>query len=600
MEINYFDITKFLDQQEITYKPTPDERQLIINCPVCGKADKVYINTVAYTDDQSKEHPIGMWDCKSASCQEKGNWWQFRKQFTQPDKKKVNMVTDKLVQYYVSRLPSHPKLIEYLHGRGFSDKTIAYFNLGVDDLGRITAPVKCNGKFVGVQKKNMNYEAEMLEYQQKKDLNQKCTKPAPWTWIGEPGVFNSEVIDEVLVTEPSELLLHEGLWDTMASYEYGMKYVIGVPGASNRKSSWIDQIKKVSKFYICYDNDIGGQKGATELASRLTTGKCRNVVLPFNDMNKCLQEQVPLKDITDIIDNAVQFEVSGMYHTSHFNAQISEEYFNLGTVKGLATGHKKFDELTRGLKGGQLVVISGLTSTGKTSFVMNSALRYAQAGAPVGIFCLESRTPKVQLDLLIQANKGVPQIQTPEDLQNELEKKLFPLPMYWFSDRDLDRGLHKELALEKIKQLRDRYGVKVIIIDNMEFLAAADRSHKNLAEKFWLLVNDLKTAAKSLDVCIIAVAALNREGSKQFGYSDDKQQVPFRVRTRPSMTQLKNSSAIEQYANFIVFVHRDVRPDASDQDKALVELVIAKNRYNGKTGVVECLYDTATCDYKEL
>ena len=367
MNTNETDILKFFKANEITHKETPDNRQFIIACPVCGKEDHCYVNKETYADGSGKEHPAGMWDCKAGSCQANGNWWQLRKNYMQAEKKnKVNPVSDQLVKYYKSRLSSYPKYIEYLHGRGYSDSTIDHFDIGVDDQGRITLPVKREGKYVGVQKKNMNYDNEMLEYLRKKDTGTLATNekaPAPWVWYGEPWIFNDDVIAEVLQREkdqnkPSEVLVHEGAWDVIASYEYGLRFVIGVPGANNKgklgQVSWVDELKDIKKFYVCYDNDSAGQHGAKELASRLGANRCRNVKLPFNDMNKCFKEGVPYEEILALMDAGEEFETTGMYSAEYFEEEIVDEFFNHGKMRGYSSGYTKFDALTRGFSPAQI------------------------------------------------------------------------------------------------------------------------------------------------------------------------------------------------------------------------------------------------------
>jgi replicative DNA helicase len=229
---------------------------------------------------------------------------------------------------------------------------------------------------------------------------------------------------------------------------------------------------------------------------------------------------------------------------------------------------------------------------------MNFGLQYAKQGIPIGIFCLETDVWDIQKQMVINMHKGVPKVTSKDELVKVLKETLYQQPIKYFSDKELEQGLSKGMLLGMLKELRDRYGIKVFIIDNLEFFVASDGSSKELHEKIYTLVNALKAAAKTLGVMIIGVVAVNNSNSSAFNHTD-MSKVPLRVKTRPHNGLLKGSSSWKQYADYIVFVHRDTSPNATQDERKMIEVIVSKNRY-GDAGIVCMNYDKSTCTFNEI
>jgi replicative DNA helicase len=239
---------------------------------------------------------------------------------------------------------------------------------------------------------------------------------------------------------------------------------------------------------------------------------------------------------------------------------------------GLPTGFRDVDALTSGLQAGNLVVLAARPGVGKSSFATNLARNVSVGGAPAAIFSLEMSRWEIGMRLLC-AEAKVPwdRIRNkrvgPEDWSRVVQAAeiLHDAPL-----TIVDSGNVTLVDIRaKARRMRTRrQGLSLIIVDYLQLMAhhrRVDNRQQEIAE----ISRGLKLLAKELEIPVIAVSQLNRDPERR----QDK---------RPQLSDLRESGAIEQDADVVMFIHRD---DSDPMKKGAADLIVAKHR-NGPTGTI--------------
>jgi len=248
-------------------------------------------------------------------------------------------------------------------------------------------------------------------------------------------------------------------------------------------------------------------------------------------------------------------------------------------ITGVSTGFKDLDDMTSGLQAGDLVIVAGRPSMGKTSLAMNIAENAAVGSKlPVAIFSMEM--PGEQLAMRMMASLG--RINAHKVRTGKLEDDDWPrlthaigllaeAPM--FID---DTPALTPLELRtRARRLKREHGLGLIVVDYLQLMQAPESS-ENRATEISGITRSLKGLAKELNVPLIALSQLNRS-------------LEQRPNKRPVMSDLRESGAIEQDADVIVFIYRDEVYNEDSQDKGTAEIIIGKQR-NGPTGKVKLTF----------
>jgi replicative DNA helicase len=260
--------------------------------------------------------------------------------------------------------------------------------------------------------------------------------------------------------------------------------------------------------------------------------------------------------------------------------QIEELYETKNPITGIATGYEDLDALTSGLNPGDLVIVAGRPSMGKTSFAMNIAEYVAMKNAePVAIFSMEM--PGEQLAMRLLSSMG--RINQQKLRSGRLEDGDWPrltsavqmlseAPL--FID-DTPALSPTELRARTRRLMREHKGLKLIVVDYLQLMQSPGSS-ENRANEISDISRSLKALAKELSVPMIALSQLNRS-------------LEQRPNKRPVMSDLRESGAIEQDADIIAFVYRDEVYNEESPDKGTAEIIIAKQR-NGPIGTVRLTF----------
>jgi len=245
-------------------------------------------------------------------------------------------------------------------------------------------------------------------------------------------------------------------------------------------------------------------------------------------------------------------------------------------ITGISTGFTDFDEKTSGLQKGDLVIVAGRPSMGKTTFSMNIAENAAiQSGAPVAVFSMEMPGDSLAMRMISSIGRINQHSVRSGKLADEDWPKLThavgvlaEAPI--FID-DTPALTPTELRAKSRRLAREVGDLGLIVIDYLQLMQVRGSGENRTAE-ISEISRSLKGLAKELNCPVVALSQLNRS-------------LEQRPNKRPVMSDLRESGAIEQDADLIVFIYRDEVYNEDSPDKGSAEIIIAKQR-NGPIGMV--------------
>ena len=253
---------------------------------------------------------------------------------------------------------------------------------------------------------------------------------------------------------------------------------------------------------------------------------------------------------------------------------------NPSDVTGVPTGYADLDERTSGLQEGDLVIVAGRPSMGKTAFALNIAEHVAVDNRlPVAVFSMEMAGTQLALRLLGSVGRldqhKLRNGRLTDDDWNRLTNavgKLHDAPIHI----DETPALNALEVRARARRLHRQYGkLGLVVVDYLQLMQASSQG-ENRATEISEISRGMKALAKELHVPVVALSQLNRS-------------LEQRPNKRPVMSDLRESGAIEQDADLILFIYRDevYNPDTADKGKA--EIIIAKQR-NGPIGTVDLTF----------
>lgn len=260
-------------------------------------------------------------------------------------------------------------------------------------------------------------------------------------------------------------------------------------------------------------------------------------------------------------------------------ARIQELNEFEGDITGIPTGFQEFDRLTAGLQPSDLIIVAGRPAMGKTTFAMNLAESAAiRHGKSVAVFSMEMAS----MQLVMRMFSSIGQIDQTRIRTGSMDDMDWPkltsaMSLLHKSKIFIDDtpALSPAELRARARRLKREHDVDMIVVDYLQLMSVPD-SKENRATEIAEISRSLKTIAKELNVPVIALSQLNRS-------------LEQRPNKRPVMADLRESGAIEQDADLIVFIYRDevYNPETSEKGKA--EIIIGKHR-NGSTGTVHLAF----------
>lgn len=272
-------------------------------------------------------------------------------------------------------------------------------------------------------------------------------------------------------------------------------------------------------------------------------------------------------------------------------AQVEAAFDSDGAVSGLGTGFRDLDKKTHGLQKGDLIIIAARPAMGKTSFALNIATNAALLhDARVALFSLEM--PSEQLAQRMMAAQG--RIDMSRMRGGHLSDDDWPRLVTAADDlsraaifMDDTPGVTPSSIRAMCRRLARRGGLDLVMIDYLQLMAGESKGQSRESE-ISHISRSLKHLAKELSCPVIALSQLNR-GPEQ------------RTDKRPMMADLRESGAIEQDADIIMFLYRDevYNPAVEEDQRGVAELIIGKHR-NGPTGTVKLKFWNAYTRFDNL
>jgi replicative DNA helicase len=257
--------------------------------------------------------------------------------------------------------------------------------------------------------------------------------------------------------------------------------------------------------------------------------------------------------------------------------QIETWHSAQGVISGVSTGFTDLDKMTTGFHEGEMIVIAGRPSLGKTSLAMNIAEHVAvDQGFPVGVFSLEM----TKLSLMVRMICSRARVNVRNIQQGFLSHYDFPKltiaagrlnhANIYINDQS---GLSILGLRTRARRMHQQHGIRLLVIDYLQLMSAERSKNDSREQEVSFISKGVKGIAKELGIPVIAISQLNR------GIEKDKER-------RPRMSDLRESGSLEQDADFVGILWKPARDsDEEDRDAVAVNLEICKQR-NGPTGTV--------------
>jgi replicative DNA helicase len=268
---------------------------------------------------------------------------------------------------------------------------------------------------------------------------------------------------------------------------------------------------------------------------------------------------------------------------------IDQVFEHSARLAGVPSGFARLDYLTAGFQPQELTILGARPSIGKTAVAGNIAMHVAMSGRTVAFFSLEMPS-KALIDRMCCAQGGVDLQAHRHGRLSDAQKHHYLRALAEIADAPFyidDQPGQTAAAIEaKAARLQSNAGLDLVVVDYLGLMAAERKGVENREQAVAAISRAMKGLAKRLNVPVILLSQLNRELHK-------------RTDKRPILSDLRESGAIEQDADLVLFLHREEyynREDPSMKGKG--ELIIAKAR-NGPLGTVHLHFDASTCCFTD-
>ena len=248
-------------------------------------------------------------------------------------------------------------------------------------------------------------------------------------------------------------------------------------------------------------------------------------------------------------------------------------------VTGLPTGFVDLDERTSGLQKGDLVIVAARPAMGKTSLCLNIAQNAsARTGETVGVFSLEMSKEQLALRMLCADGR----VDSHRLRTGHLQEKDWARLAKAYADLSASKIFIDDSAtitpLEmraKCRRLKAEHGLGLIMVDYLQLVSGSGRV-ENRQQEISSISRSLKGLAKELDVPVLALSQLSRAPEA-------------RTDKRPQLSDLRESGALEQDADIVMFIYRESEYKPTEENQGIAEIIISKQR-NGPTGTIKLAF----------
>tara|TARA_Y100001970_G_scaffold63029_1_gene80597 strand:+ start:4348 stop:5706 length:1359 start_codon:yes stop_codon:yes gene_type:complete len=316
----------------------------------------------------------------------------------------------------------------------------------------------------------------------------------------------------------------------------------------------------------------------------------RNLIFLANDISKeAYSDSQEVEDILETVQKSIfsitqdalqkDFEKLDPVLVKTFD-KIDKIAAHRGAVIGVPSGFHELDQLTTGFQNGDLVIIAGRPGMGKTSFALNVMRNAAiDSNKKIGFFSLEMASEQLAMRLLCSEARVDSNLVRRGDLPKSKYKNL-SLAVGPLSDSDIYLDDTPALGIlelrAKARRLKNDVDIDMIIVDYLQ-LMQGPKGVESRQQEIATISRSMKALAKELDVPIIALSQLSRAVEQRSGSH------------RPQLSDLRESGAIEQDADVVIFLFRKWLYTKEPEDDGKAEIIVAKQR-NGPTNTVEAAF----------
>ncbi|HEX9725414.1 MAG TPA: replicative DNA helicase [Vicinamibacteria bacterium] len=247
-------------------------------------------------------------------------------------------------------------------------------------------------------------------------------------------------------------------------------------------------------------------------------------------------------------------------------------------VTGVPTGFEKFEELTSGLQRSDLIIVAARPAMGKTSFCLNVAQHAGLTGRSIGILSLEMSKEQLVLRMLCsEARVDMHRLRSGFISEKDWSKLIQAVSKLSSARIFIDDSPSLSVLemRAKARRLKLEHGLDLLIVDYLQLMQGRGR-FENRNQEIASISRSLKGLAKELNIPVVALSQLSRAPE---GRGDH----------RPQLSDLRESGALEQDADVVVFIYREEEYNETPENKGLADLIISKQR-NGPTGVVRVAF----------
>jgi len=436
----------------------------------------------------------------------------------------------------------------------------------------------------------------------------------PHNLEAERALLGSMILSNEVQTDATGLLTCEDFFSTTHQIIFKAAQELTTTGVNYDIVTLADKLKAAGKLEAIggyeYLADLTGVVTATtywerhaEIIRRLSTyrqliGAGNSIVALGYEAPDDTAEAVGFAEhqVMSVTEQRVRNDFSdleGELYSAYY--RLEEAVNNKGKLVGTPTGFSRLDELTGGLRGGELVILGARPAVGKSSFALNTATGAAKQGAHVAVFSLEMTTEDITARILCSEAKINQQHvrngkMSAQDWQRASDA-ISTLQSYKIAIDDSPSLNITELRAKARRELRKRGESKgLIIVDYLQLMQPTRRNTENRQVEIAEISRGLKILAKDLDVPILALSQLNRS-------------VETRTNQRPQLSDLRESGAIEQDADIVMFLDRLTQGGVEEQEgrpqRGQAYLHIDKHR-NGPTDTIKLAFSEMYTRFEQL
>ena len=430
-------------------------------------------------------------------------------------------------------------------------------------------------------------ENENILYDTESTIPAVTERDLPFNMEAEQAVLGSALIDGESVGEAAQILKPDDFYFSANKFIFSavmdlfnenrpIDFVtISEQLKENKKldaAGGIDYLKKLSVSVpttqnVRYYADIIREKSILRLLIRQAESISKMAYSEQDTLSQVIErsEQM-IFDISSTREQKDIVHISDILQSSY--DQMAQNAANKGGITGIPTGFEELNKRTGGFHGGELIIIAGRPGMGKSAFAVNIAEYVSiNLGKTVAIFNLEMpREQIVNRILCSQALVNNGRIRTgtmePDDWEKicDVADTIAKAPIYI----DDSSTITVSQIRAKCRRLKQMKNLDLIVIDYLQLMQSGGRSD-NRQQEIADISRSLKVLAKELDVPVIALSQLKRESESQKG-------------KKPMLSDLRESGAIEQDADMVMFLFRNYYYSKNPEEKELAECIIAKNR----------------------